>query len=311
MSSSWMDENRTVAQAKNKKGTPSPTLQVVLFHHISRVFQIYQKFMKKISLLISLWGRRKLSGSMTVEATVLLPLLLFFFLHMMGFLEMLRLHGKLEFALWECGNQLSVYMALEPEMAAQLPDVALSYGYVGNSVKSLLGKEYLDESPLVRGSSGLNYLACEYTQECLDIGVSYQVKPPVTLFPFPYMRMVNRYYGHAWTGYDLQKELSYVYVTVYGEVWHSRADCTHIFLTIQEVEKEQVGKLRNLHGAKYYACERCEKEAEGETVFITEQGNRFHKDGDCPALTRYIRAILWQEDIPYRPCSRCVGEKGK
>ncbi len=310
MSSSWMDEKRTVGKILNKKRTPSPTLQVVLFHHISREFNIYQKFMKKISLLISLWGKRRLLGSMTVEATVLLPLLLFFFLHMMGFLEMLRLHGKLEFALWECGSQLGVYTALGPEMVAELPDMALSYGYVGTRVKKLLGEDYLDASPLVQGSRGLNYLACEYTEDCLDIGVSYQVKPPITLFPFPYMRMVNRYYGHAWTGYDMQENLQYVYVTVYGEVWHSRADCTHIFLSIQEVEKEQVGRLRNLYGARYYACELCGKEKEGGTVFITEQGGRFHKVRDCSALTRYIRAIIWQEDIPYRPCSRCVeGEK--
>ncbi|MBQ7776377.1 MAG: hypothetical protein IJ379_10705 [Lachnospiraceae bacterium] len=243
---------------------------------------------------------------MTVEASILIPMVLFFFLHLMGFIEMLRLHGNLCFALWECGNQLAVYAAMPEEIVEEIPDMAVSYLFVGNRVKEFLGRDYLDASPIVQGSRGLNYLASEYAEECIDIGVTYQVKPKATLFPFPYMRMVNRYYGHAWTGYEIEPDLQYVYVTIYGEVWHVRADCSHIYIVVQETGKYDIVFQRNAEGRKYTACELCKEEKQGDKVYYTEQGERYHRSKDCSSLTRYIRAIIWQESIPYRPCSRCV-----
>ena len=122
---------------------------------------------------------------MTVEAAILLPVLLFFFLHLFSVVEMLRLHSKITFGLWECGNQLAVYVAMPEELSERVPDVAVSYIYVKNRVESFLGREYLDTSPLVSGRQGLNYLASVYNEECIDIGVTYQVEPQFSIFSFP------------------------------------------------------------------------------------------------------------------------------
>ncbi|MBO5282421.1 MAG: hypothetical protein J6B43_04750 [Lachnospiraceae bacterium] len=249
---------------------------------------------------------------MTVEAAVILPLVLLFFLHLGSCMEMLRLHGRLAFALWQTGRELTVYGAAvgEDEEGGGVPGLAVSYLYVDNRLEQILGRDYLDSSPLTYGSQGLNYLASEYLEdeETVNIIITYQVSPRITIFPFPYFRMVSRYYGRAWTGYEVGEETEqtiYVYVTDEGEVWHSRADCSYLKLSIYEAAPETVWMLRNRHGERYRACSRCEDWPVSNPVYLTEEGNRYHTVRSCPALLRHIRAIVWQENIPYRPCGRC------
>lgn len=287
---------------------PSPTYTQNDFMYKSRAnIFVSSKLAGRMSPFTSFPGKRHLEGSMTVEASLLLPLFMFFFLHLMGYVEMLRLHGNMCFALWNTGNQLSVYAAVPGEDWIEVPDTVVSYLYVANSVKQLLGEEYLDTSPLVHGAKGLNFLSADYQRDCIDIGVTYQVSPQVTIFPFPYMRLVNRYYGKAWTGYDVaEKELRYVYVTVYGEVWHETASCSYIFLTVRKAPRDEISRLRNEKGESYTLCKRCKEVQVDGYVYYTEQGSSYHRDKKCASLNRYIRAIEWQEDLAYRPCSRCA-----
>ncbi len=303
MSPSWKKQ-------KNKNNSKSsPTLHPVVINQISRVKKSSKTSMEGISLFTRFF-KKKYKSSMTVEASILLPLLLFFFLHLMSVVEMLRLHSKLTFALWESGNQLAVYVAIPDELGEKIPDVAVSYIYVKNRMESFLGKEYLDNSPLVSGRQGLNYLASSYDGNCIDIGLTYEVAPPISVFPFSYLRMANRYYGKAWTGYENTPDIRYVYVTIYGEVWHCRADCTHIFISVKETGWDRIKYLRNVNGRKYYPCELCEEKEKGDVAYYTDQGDRYHKDRDCSSLVRYIRAIMWSDNLSYRPCSRCVEKAG-
>lgn len=250
-------------------------------------------------------------GSMTVEAAVVVPLLILFILHMGSCMEMLRLHGRLEYALWQTGRELTLFGTVQG--AEEIPELAVSYLYVNGRVQQLLGRNYLDTSPLAHGSRELTYLASEYLEEdeCVSIVVTYQVCPQITCFPFPYFRMCSRYYGRAWTGYavgDNGREKVYVYVTEDGEVWHSRADCSYLKPSVFETQPEKVWTLRNVDGERYRPCSRCEDQPVGDLVYLTREGNRIHTVRDCPALLRRIHAVVWQEDMPCRPCSRCGGQ---
>lgn len=284
---------------------PSPMCNSLLHEHRS------PSYIEEAYLPASRHSDRigKLKGSMTVEAAVVVPLLLMFFLHLGSCMEMLRLHGRLEYALWQTGRELTVFAAAQA--GDDIPDVAVSYLYVNSRVQQILGKEYLDNSPLVYGSLGLNYLASEYQEdENINIILTYQVSPPVTCFPFPYFRMTSRYYGRAWTGYDVGQEaerIRYVYVTEDGVVWHSRADCTYLKLHIYDAPSEEIWMLRNADGERYRACSRCERYPLGEIAYLTQEGNRYHTVRDCPALVRRVHAVKWQENMSYRPCSRCNG----
>ena len=82
--------------------SPTPTLRKTLnpCNDLLPVkFLQTANFIKRISLLIL--PRTPVKASMTVETALVLPLFCFFMIHMGSAIEMMRLHGNLEVALWD------------------------------------------------------------------------------------------------------------------------------------------------------------------------------------------------------------------
>lgn len=281
---------------------------------------------KRISLFTFRKKRVKyLGGSMTVEAAAILPLLLFFFLNLTSVIEMIRLHGNLELALWESGRRLAVYGYLEQaevqeeEGAAakewglgDLAGVAVPNLYARSEVIRYTGREYLDQSPLTYGAAGLNFLESDFLndEDCVDLTVTYQVSPMFRVPGFSAFRMGNRYYIRAWTGYnlasDIDEEQDYVYVTEYGTVYHETLECSYLKLTTRSVSLAEAYVIRNSKGEQYTLCWVCRDEKMGGCVYVTADGNRYHYSAVCPALKRIIHTINRSEAGKYRPCSRCA-----
>lgn len=261
--------------------------------------------MKKIFLLIS--NHR---GSMTVEATVVLPLFIFFFLHLSGFVSMLHYHGIIQFSLWNTGKQLSLYTAAGENVGVTLPDLVTTHFWAYKNLVDDIGEERLEDSPIKWGKYGLNFFHSEEAREkdSIHIVVTYQVSPPFSIFPFPYRRMANQYYGRAWTGYDVTPvEEEYVYVTEYGTVWHALKNCSYLESKMRVVPLSAIKNLQNEVGKKYLQCEICGDKG-GELVYITEYGERYHADVTCRALVRRVREVPASEKYKYTPCHRCAGE---
>lgn len=283
---------------------------------------------KRISLFIS--KLRWVKGSMTVEAAVVLPLFLFFFLSLGTAIEMIRLQNNMDFALCDVGRRLSVYgYALvgtgksevigedaelgEAEWLSELKDLAFSYTYVKKELVDYLGKEYLEASCIVDGVSGIHFFESEIfgEQDCFEIVATYRVAPFGELMGVRGFRMANRYYGHVWNGYEIPLEESkteqdLVYVTEYGEVYHEDEMCSHLFLSVRQVGLQEAYESRNSNGAKYKLCESCEKLDINGMVYITEDGERIHYKRDCAGLKRTIYAITRKEAEGYASCSRCA-----
>ena len=184
---------------------------------------------------------RFIKGSMTVEAAVVLPLFLFFFISLSSSVEMIRLHGNMSLALMETGNKISYYGAFlkspvkemgmtghirgseeeeksnEKEgqesdpgrsLLEEIGDLTVSYAYVRNRIIEYLGSDYLDHSPIDGGSKGLSFFESEIftDDDCVDIGVTYRVSPMIKFGDLFSFRMANRYYAHLWNGYDVNPE---------------------------------------------------------------------------------------------------------
>lgn len=274
----------------------------------------YQKSsIEGISLFISLSGKR-IQASMTVEAATVLPLILFFFLNLMSAVEMIRLHGNLQLALREAGNQLSVYScAYENEEEKTIQGIVFSYFYIRNQIIDYLGQQYLEESPLVYGADGLNFLESDVVMkgDYLDITLTYQVAPEFQIPGIRSFRMVNRYYGHGWTGYEIpgtsdgQSGEKIVYVTDQGKVYHLTRECSHLSLSVQEIRLPQAYLAVNERGEKYMPCERCKWQGSYATVYLTREGNRYHNTIGCAGLKRTIYSIPLSKAEKYRPCRRC------
>lgn len=277
-------------------------------------------------------GTGLLGASMTVEAAVVLPLLLFFFLNLMSAVEMLRLHGNVALSLWENGRVMAVggYVydrisgdraAGEETLIAGTGDMLLELGITALSDYGLwtamvrdMGEDYLEGSPLAYGKNGLNFLESRYMEEdCIDVKVTYRVAPYFDVPGFTSFRMVNRYYVRAWTGYQVYYaeeestgDIAYVYVTEYGEVYHARVDCSHLKRNVRSVTLSASQSMTNSNGEKYVRCMLCRGES-GDVVYLTPSGNRYHDSPECPALVRNIRLIEREAaEARYRPCSRCA-----
>jgi len=274
-------------------------------------------------------------GSMTVEAAVLMPLFLFFFLNLMSGVEMLRLHGNIQYALWEYGKLISVsgyaYDHLsEGEMIVGPGGVIVADYGIAYALRKELGDSYMNTSPLKYGISGLNLLESDYiTGDCVDIRLTYRVEP---MFPgmsgFSF-RMANRYYSRMWTGYEVfhieedakpQEEMAYV--TAYGEVYHVTLSCSHLQMIVREVTLQEAKVRKNQNGRRYTECLECKFEKGGkqdvlardrlagrnQIVYVTKWGDRYHYSSQCSGLKRTIQTVerrIAKEH--YRPCSSCVG----
>lgn len=286
---------------------------------------LYGSIIKRTRMFISCFGWTE--ASMTVEASLVLPLFLVFLVSLGSAIEMIRLHANIELALYDVGRRMSVYgYALADgnevdqesdkfagEIMGMLGEVALTNFYVEKQVIQYLGEEYLDASPIIGGSRGLNFSESELLDEegCMEIVVTYRVSLAVGVAALGDFRMMNRYYGHIWSGYKLPDDevRGVIYITENGTVYHENKNCTHLSLSMQKIAMEKVASSRNNAGNRYQACDRCISEGmvDGrELVYITGEGDRFHKIRECPGLKRTVYTVPEVRKEEFRPCSRCA-----
>lgn len=296
------------------------------------------KFYKFITRASSFTFLNKcVSAGMTVEASIVLPLFMFFFINLGCAMEMIRLHGNLQLALWNVGNKMCVYGHVvgsseqsgisndadqKSEWWDELRDIAFSYTYIKSQVVGFSGENYLEASPLRQGISSLQFWESDLSGKTefeangnvIDIVMTYQVAPWVEIpFVKPF-RMCNRYYGRIWNGYDVEsnapetnKEEDMVYIAENASVYHETRDCTHLKLTIREITLDQAETERNVNGARYSECRKCRKKQIGNHVFVARYGDSYHYDRDCSGLKRTIYTIPRKEAVKkYNPCSRCA-----
>lgn len=252
---------------------------------------------------------KKVRAGMTVEAAVVLPLCLLFLMNLGYAVEIIRLHNNLQFALWDAGSRIAAYGCGQGEdsISALVTDF-----YISNRLRDSVGEDYLDSSPLVQGSRGLQLwqTGLSDTGNELDIKLTYQVGPMFFLAGFQPFRMVNRCYVRLWNGYDITgapETVAYVYVAENGVVFHRDRDCTHLRLSVRSIGSGELENLKNRWGQRYGACEKCGKGELPGTLYVTEEGHCYHYREDCSGIKRTVTSLTLEEAADYPPCSRCGG----
>ncbi|MCR4897237.1 MAG: hypothetical protein K5891_10730 [Lachnospiraceae bacterium] len=266
----------------------------------------------------------------------MLPLFMLFFLNLSAAMDMIRLHGNLELALWNAGRDLALYgpmvqesgkgaleslgLLAEGEEGSEpgklAADMGISYLYVKGRIVSFLGEDYLEASPLMGGTAGLQFFESKILGQGdrLDLVLSYPVRTPFPIAGNRYFLMANRYCAHLWNGYALdpgegeEAEETYVYVCENSEVYHVTTSCGSLKLSTRTVPFSGVGNLRSRDGSVYYPCEYCGGGSPGVTVLITDYGNRYHLDPECRGLRRTYETVpLREAQKDHRACMRCGG----
>lgn len=262
--------------------------------------------------------QRGQKASMTVEACFVLPFFLFAFLNIISIVEIYRLQGNLSAAMHDTAKQMALYgyeyRQIGGGSAGAAESLGLTYLYAAGKVRTKLGTAYLDNSLLAGGASSISWLRSSVMQEddCIDLIAEYRIEPPVAVVGYQQRIMYNRMRTRAWTGYDntfhgtdsSAAGAEIVYLTPDGSVFHRSRECSYLKLSIVAVDRSFLDTQRNKDGSKYYSCEECGGSC-GNTVYITNYGNRYHSTLGCSGLKRTVMAVPISEAGGRGACSKC------
>lgn len=126
------------------------------------------------------------------------------------------------------------------------------------------------------------------------------------------------YYSSArtakWTGgginmtqtAEYNKEDPVVFVSDNRAVYHTHADCSYLNLSIYASTTEDIKKLRNTNGGKYYPCRGFPKNYKGP-VYTTSNGTYYYPSLNYKSLKRHIHTSRLSECHDLSECTRCRG----
>ncbi|MDD3205114.1 MAG: hypothetical protein PHS74_05185 [Lachnospiraceae bacterium] len=317
---SELDKNNKIKYKKNKeKEAILQTYQTQKHHKELKEVSSKTCSHKRISLFISYK-----KASITVETALVLPLFLFVVINLLSILNIIRLYSDVEMEMHQAGKKMAVYAYAYDNIMdnhADIVNLADAIGfddyYLQETIKERVGKSYLDSSPMVNGKNGISFQKSKIMEEdIIDLVAEYKVKPLISVIGFSKIPLINRCRMRAWTGYDntqsenlVSGKEQIVFITETGTVYHTSRSCTHLDLTIQRTSMEEVSSLRNENGGKYYLCDICKKTDNAGAIYITEQGDRYHKSAACSGLKRTIISIYLSEVGARAMCLRCQCEK--
>lgn len=310
---------------------------------------LFKKRLMKRRLFAETLLQKTVTASMTVEASLVLPLCLFFFMNVLFAFDMMRLQSNMTAALHQTGQQITEYafyyryglkellggdgqtkntdgaQQTEGEESVGIPEELLQTGlsfmaaqtYVRGQVNAYLGGDYLDHTCLSGGAGSISYLRSNILTEgdIVELTADYRVRPLIRILGLQDFSMESRYYAHAWTGYEIGNasgevegdQETYCFLTETGTVYHLERGCSYLNPSVKGVQAVELEQRRNNAGAKYYACESCKPVKQG-TLYITEDGNRYHSTTGCSGLKRTVREIPLSQVKDCMPaCSKCGG----
>lgn len=261
-----------------------------------------------------------LRGSMTLEASIVLPLFLFLFLSLFSFMEILRIQSSMLISLREAGKEMCVYGYAYDKLGNQateqgiIPGIIFSELYVKDRVIQEIGREELDTSPIIDGADGISFLTSSIMsnqKDLIDLRAIYYVRPDFSMIYAPKYLVCSRFLGRAWTGYDVtvknegEDTKVYVYMTEKGTVYHKTLECRSLKVIIKTISLSRLDDERNEYGEKYKPCEHCAYGNVPVLLYITDDGDRYHYKRSCSGLKRTIYTVPLSEVGGRTPCQRC------
>lgn len=284
----------------------------------------------------------KTAASLTVEAALLMPVVLTVLLFFLYFIQVLYVEQELYSAAVKtlretsaCGYLMkyadSGQTALKnakgeyfeaADFACEILQGAGYYVWFQSAVKSRVTDKKSIDNAVKGGFAGISfwgsdaYAEDELTVVCMKYKIVFPVFgkliPPVSFQKNIFMRSFSGE-GVLEKAEDEEEgsEEGYVYVTETGTVYHVNVNCTYIKLSLESKGIGELNSLRNKYGGKYYPCDACVKKGESmETIWITGSGTHYHSRKNCSKIKRNVKKITVSEAEKYRPCSRCAAKEG-
>lgn len=291
----------------------------------------YSSKRRKVSFFASFTRsltKKKVRGFFTLEATVVLPVFIFVMCAFFWYFVVFKTQMEVWDALRDVSKDLSEYAFLYEEVRnfsndasdyVRLQDRGLERWLVGgitevyveNEIKKQIGRDSSIWKYIEGGEDGIelkSFLRVPDEDGMIDLILVYEMKNPFLPGAMGTTEYVQRSRVRAWTGYSYREEgkeeddVEVVYVTEYGEVYHTTRNCTHLDLSIKSMTYVSTYVV---YGDKVYTeCEICEAD-NTSIIYVTDTGSRYHWSTACRSLKRTIYEIPKAEATEYTPCSRC------
>lgn len=284
-------------------------------------------------------------ASMTVEASLILPIFIYFFVVFLYFFQVLLVQEYLQEAITDIGIKIAKESYIYQKMNTgnesfsedkdnkidlydfgaleEIKDRVIDTAYLMLKFKNYVDVDYINNSCIENGLLGINFLSSSVldSDDYINIDIKYKIKQPIKIFKLDDFAINQKIKLRAWTGFwvnniNNDEEVNdddIVYITRTGTVYHLNRDCSHIKLSIRTVT-QITDQLRNNSGGKYYPCEICnkdnKKDKEDDIFYITSDGTRYHVFIKCSGIKRDVLQINIKDVEGRRVCSRCKKEDG-
>lgn len=241
-------------------------------------------------------------GSLSLEAAIVIPIFFFAVLCLVFLLEMMAIRVAIRNALTSVGKELSQ----QAYVSAMISTPAIR-----EKIVKQVGKERIERSMIVHGAEGIDCSnsTSNWSTAIMDLSVKYRVEIPVLMFRIPIIFCEETLRVKGWTGYvasGSSENTDVVYITDYGTVYHEDISCTYLEIAVRGIIANTIGDARNQSGGKYYACEKCGKEAHCGILYVADYGDRYHTSLNCKKIQRNVYAVLRHEVLGRGGCSKCV-----
>lgn len=257
--------------------------------------------------------QKDFKGSVTVEASLVLPVFLFTICLFYSFFLILSAQLVIGESLVQTGRFVSQYGAIK-----EISNNTLKLEFYKN-----LNTNHLQSSCIQGGRLGVRLLCKRFgeKEENIELSANYVIKFPINIFHIkniPSRQQIRArlfigkemlHTGKDWDngeGKESIKNEETVYITENGTVYHKNKNCSHIQLTIKMIPVTGLEYARNISGAKYKRCEKCRAKQEGNsTTYITLEGNHYHTSLTCSGLKRTLLEVKLSTVKDWNSCLRC------
>ena len=216
-----------------------------------------------------LWSsfHHNISGSLTIEASLAIPIFLFFI-----------------------ANLLSLFITFE--------NYTKTYSELHQNIKTMAMTAHLEGSGL--GDEMIDLSKWEAISPLFDEISFMDSNMHISL----HARKWTGYDNCSFS--DFENDEEYVYITESGSAYHRSRDCSHLKVHIRVINNKDLSSARNADGSRYSPCEKCAKTTSSGLYFITDYGNKYHTSATCSSLKRSIQTVPISQVNGRYPCSSCA-----
>lgn len=265
------------------------------------------------------------SGSLTLEAALVLTLLIFSSTVLILPMRILNTERKIQAALESVGEDFSMYAYLQKNLKDGLDDLVPGASEWAkdfcHQLETGIAETYIESKVMEHADTNVIQQVTMKQSEFLEDGewfdliLNYEIRMPFPVLGLDAVSCTARCRRRAWigkTGKDGEAEAGtenveeMVYVGKNPTRYHRKRSCHYLANDLTAVSFEEVGSMRNQSGGKYYACAVCASGCgEGSTVYIMPSGSSYHGSRTCTAIIAYVRMVPLSEVAHLGACSYC------